>query len=280
MQRPIIRDLFTNQVLNCKWHTFSDGAINCVTPLLELSGRSTLRIEVPPNMPANEVLPHVGALLATLTTSYIRQLKYLELFMPYLPYARADRVFEEGGCNMLRLFVDNLMGVMAHYPSMILRVADIHNANAFYSLVSELASTPVKNRIIAMEQVDIYLTHMYIHNIKEVTAVVAPDKGAEYKALRVAQALGVNLYVAHKERDPATGKILNMSIPAILPEDAEHLLIVDDICDGGGTFIGLANILPKESKKTLYVTHGIFSKGQNIEGYDFVYAAYNWKDYQ
>jgi ribose-phosphate pyrophosphokinase len=39
------------------------------------------------------------------------------------------------------------------------------------------------------------------------------------------------------------------------------VLIVDDICDGGGTFIGIAKALPKDVKKYLYVTHGIFSKG-------------------
>jgi ribose-phosphate pyrophosphokinase len=40
-------------------------------------------------------------------------------------------------------------------------------------------------------------------------------------------------------------------------------LIVDDICDGGGTFIGLAKELKKHNAGNLYlsVSHGIFSKG-------------------
>jgi ribose-phosphate pyrophosphokinase len=38
---------------------------------------------------------------------------------------------------------------------------------------------------------------------------------------------------------------------------------VDDICDGGGTFIGLVDALKKKNAGDLYlaVSHGIFSKG-------------------
>jgi ribose-phosphate pyrophosphokinase len=42
------------------------------------------------------------------------------------------------------------------------------------------------------------------------------------------------------------------------------VLVIDDICDGGRTFIELAKILKAREEKTtlaLYVTHGIFSKG-------------------
>jgi len=40
---------------------------------------------------------------------------------------------------------------------------------------------------------------------------------------------------------------------------------VDDICDGGGTFIGLAKALKQKNAGNLYlaVSHGIFSKGFN-----------------
>ena len=54
---------------------------------------------------------------------------------------------------------------------------------------------------------------------------------------------------------------------------------MDDISDGNGTFIALANMLVKTgnngSQLDLYVTHGIFSKGlDNIRGlYNKVYTA-------
>jgi len=38
--------------------------------------------------------------------------------------------------------------------------------------------------------------------------------------------------------------------------------VVDDICDGGGTFIGLADLLDERAMRAdLYVTHGLFSQG-------------------
>jgi ribose-phosphate pyrophosphokinase len=44
-------------------------------------------------------------------------------------------------------------------------------------------------------------------------------------------------------------------------------LIVDDICDGGATFIGIADAIHEKDPDAdvrLYVTHGIFSKGIDV----------------
>jgi ribose-phosphate pyrophosphokinase len=48
----------------------------------------------------------------------------------------------------------------------------------------------------------------------------------------------------------------------------KECLILDDICDGGGTFTGLATELHKAEAQAvdLFVTHGIFSKGGTLEG--------------
>jgi phosphoribosylpyrophosphate synthetase len=62
------------------------------------------------------------------------------------------------------------------------------------------------------------------------------------------------------------------------------VLIVDDICDGGGTFLGISDALGSRLRSLgdvggdyilgLYVTHGIFSKGfcDLIEKFDHVYT--------
>jgi ribose-phosphate pyrophosphokinase len=46
----------------------------------------------------------------------------------------------------------------------------------------------------------------------------------------------------------------------------KEVVILDDICDGGGTFIGLTKKLREKgaAKVTLYVTHGMFTKGVKI----------------
>ena len=55
-----------------------------------------------------------------------------------------------------------------------------------------------------------------------------------------------------------------------------RFLIVDDICDGGRTFLEAAKILKEETtgKLFLYVTHGIFSKGidELLEHYEHIYC--------
>ena len=67
---------------------------------------------------------------------------------------------------------------------------------------------------------------------------------------------------ASKERDVTNGKITGTSINV---ESLKGLpcYIVDDICDGGRTFVELAKILKEKNCGDiyLYVSHGIFSNG-------------------
>jgi ribose-phosphate pyrophosphokinase len=73
--------------------------------------------------------------------------------------------------------------------------------------------------------------------------------------------------IASKHRDIQSGKILSTYVPL---KDGEHtnnnFLIVDDICDGGRTFIEIAKVIHEirpKAKVSLAVTHGIFSAGFN-----------------
>jgi ribose-phosphate pyrophosphokinase len=55
--------------------------------------------------------------------------------------------------------------------------------------------------------------------------------------------------------------------------------IVDDICDGGGTFAGTAKVLREKGagKVNLIVSHGIFSRGPVIESIDTIYTTDSYK---
>lgn len=78
---------------------------------------------------------------------------------------------------------------------------------------------------------------------------------------------------AEKVRDFDTGKLSGFTVPDM--GEAERILIADDICDGGGTFVGLLDKIRETSSAPvdLYVTHGIFSKGlQILEGFDRIYT--------
>ena len=108
------------------------------------------------------------------------------------------------------------------------------------------------------------------------TVIVAPDKGGAHRAQMVwgAGQNGTIIYCT-KERDPQTGALSGFRVHDYEPEkDGTSCIIVDDICDGGNTFVGLAKELRKAGAKKvfLYVTHSIFSKGIPLEGIDHIYT--------
>lgn len=93
--------------------------------------------------------------------------------------------------------------------------------------------------------------------------IVIPDAGATKKAM---EWVGSRIWMqGHKYRDPATGQLSGFGVDCV-DFGGCPVLIVDDICDGGGTFLGLLDELKKKNAGacTLMVTHGGFSKGQGL----------------
>jgi ribose-phosphate pyrophosphokinase len=97
---------------------------------------------------------------------------------------------------------------------------------------------------------------------KNYKGVIAPDLGAEKRAEDVAKQFNVPVFHATKQRDPVTNKLSGFKmLDRLIP--AAHYLVVDDLCDAGGTFVGLADSIKNvyAVKLDLYVTHGLFTKG-------------------
>lgn len=119
-------------------------------------------------------------------------------------------------------------------------------------------------------------------DLGETPMLISPDGGALKKIYKLSQALGgVEVVECSKSRDVKTGQITNFKV---YHEDLQGkpCLIVDDICDGGGTFIGLAQELKAKNAGQLYlaVSHGIFSKGfETLNHYfDKIYTTDSFKD--
>lgn len=100
----------------------------------------------------------------------------------------------------------------------------------------------------------------------DVVGIICPDEGAFARAF----AFRAKFYptsaivLCHKNRNPDTGHLSGYRMDP-LPA-AGRYIIVDDICDGGGTFNLLAeafkaDALGAASRLELFVSHGIFSKG-------------------
>lgn len=180
---------------------------------------------------------------------------YVSLLMPYFPFARQDRATVPNETNALTLFCDTIKTLNLDLISCI----DPH------SLAVEQHFAPEK--FFAMPQLSAVKSCMP-HNRWGFEIVVAPDEGALKKAASVAEYYGAYLITAVKQRDPESGKILSYT----LRNDAgkvfhrpPRVLVVDDICDGGATFLILGESLRKavpRSEYTLFTTHGIYSKGR------------------
>lgn len=160
--------------------------------------------------------------------------------IPYFPGARADRGTPLG----LEIYAD----FINKYSDEI-HVLDPHS-DAFFDYFPE-------------EKVHFIMPHeLHLGEIiGSYSAVIAPDKGALTRASLMADKLGIPCITATKERDFETGKLssFNIDLPPV-SEETYRYLIVDDICDGGGTFLGLAKASGlKQSQLDLFISHGVFS---------------------
>ncbi|MBB1625857.1 ribose-phosphate diphosphokinase [Achromobacter sp. UMC71] len=189
----------------------------------------------------------------------------VHLDMPYVPYARQDRVCNPGEALGAAVFCKlindqqyaTVTVVEPHSdvtPALLQRVRVV-DAAAF--LANVLAAPAFANGVTLM----------------------APDAGARKRVQALAKKLGVtDVRYAEKVRDPQTGRITETRVPDDIP--AQPVLVVDDICDGGRTFLELATALRDKTRQPLYlyVTHGIFSKGfaELNARYAGLYTAYDW----
>lgn len=220
---------------------FSGGEVHIRIEPLQISGC----IDLVANLRTSD---DVMALLLITDALRRRQVKQIRLTLRYLPYARQDRVCAPGEALSLRVFADliNAQG----YESVT--VWDAHSDTALALL----------DRVVNVEPYQL-LSRLKLS--ADVCVLVAPDAGALKKVSAVSKRLGIPFVRADKSRDPATGEITGTIVYSEHIGDRDFL-IVDDICDGGRTFIELAKALRPltNGEINLYVTHGIFSRGTDV----------------
>lgn len=164
-------------------------------------------------------------------------------FVPYLPAARADHAERADGFD-------------AAAYARILNAAELDELVCVDPHSSVMPA--LLDRCSIIEAVDLVDQHLDPFIRESLAGIIIPDDGAAKRAVEVARRLGLNAYQAHKHRDPATGELSGFSCEP-LPREGD-LLVVDDICDGGGTFRGLAEASGvRRDRLHLWVSHGIFS---------------------
>lgn len=189
-----------------------------------------------------------------------RNQRDIDLILPFVPGARQDRLNDKG---------DFLFTAKS--------VAKEINARKFRSVTVLDPHSEVTPALI--DRCRVIHAHECVHAGGaqfapiRYSAVVSPDSGAEKRAGAVARNLNLPMIHGWKTRDVATGAITGFGLER---SDVQgRVLVVDDICDGGGTFEGLAKIIEERGLKAdLYVTHGIFSKGTTelLKHYERIYC--------
>jgi ribose-phosphate pyrophosphokinase len=104
---------------------------------------------------------------------------------------------------------------------------------------------------------------------KDKYVLVSPDAGAMKKVAKIAKIFNCPMITASKIRNPQNGEITGTEIHIPNEFIGRKFLIVDDLIDGGRTFIELAKAIRtanngEATSIDLYVTHGIFSKGIDV----------------
>lgn len=176
----------------------------------------------------------------------------IDLHIPYLPYGRQDKEVTNESTFNLHVFAD----LVNSLNCLSVTTVDAHNPQETARLIKNLQNVDVRSLQLSL-----------VHQTQP-DYIVYPDKGAEARYPR----LSSNVIVFEKVRNQSTGQITGHSINYTHSCDAAQslkagssFLIVDDLCDGGATFISIAKTLRELAsnvKIDLYITHGIFSRGR------------------
>lgn len=168
------------------------------------------------------------------------------LRVPYLPYGRQDKEISNETSFALKTFVSIL------YNAHICRIEtfDAHSKASSMVYPQHGATTDGFHRTLLKNN--------------GYDLICYPDKGA---ADRYALTTSYPFIWAEKVRDQLTGEITGLNLVTNGQDlHMKDILIVDDICDGGMTFIKVAQALKAQrcGDVDLAVSHGLFSKGKQV----------------
>lgn len=182
--------------------------------------------------------------------SYYNNLS-IKVFIKYMAYQQADRRFSEYEsfslqtiCNILNtLPVDKYIVFDPHSdvtPALLKNCEILDNSFFIESVLSSIDhGFYIKDKVL-----------------------LSPDAGAYKKIFKLAEKIGFNgnIECANKYRDHNGNLDIRLSCDDF---EGKPVVIVDDICVGGRTFIQLAEKLQDKNIGKLYlaVSHGVFSNG-------------------
>lgn len=254
MQKPLdfVLEAFTNEgkLVNVTINnfTFPDGEPSIKLDFSELN-KTVISFRIQAYLKNSERLIQMIKIVDAIKNQYFHT--PIEAFIPYIPGSRGDRVMTNGEAFSMRVY------------------SELINSCSFSKIYtidphSDVTGALIKNLVI-VPNTKYVKQAIYIATAQNRAILVSPDSGFNKKVKYLAQKLDnvEDIVYCDKTREVKTGKITGFSVYSNQLDPEKDYFIVDDICDGGGTFIGLADEMIKKGAKKihLFVSHGIFSKG-------------------
>ena len=144
----------------------------------------------------------------------------INLYMPYLPNARMDRIKTDYENFALKVFANWINGLGFDR----IFVENVH---------SNVSNALVNNIVDSLPDDDIEI----VANDYKFDVIFFPDEGAckRYKDMDIIKQLNLPIAFGIKNRDWKTGDIISLAIMGA-DVSGKNVLIVDDICSKGFTF--------------------------------------------
>ena len=169
--------------------------------------------------------------------------KKVTAIVPYLAYARQDKIFLEGE----NISIETIAAMLKAAGIDQLITVNIHAETA-------LANFPFPAKTLTAIPL---LAEYFIKKGFKKAFALAPDKGAMYIAQQAQQILVGEAGSLEKHRDRHTGETTQTA--AHLNIKGKAVIILDDIISTGGTIVGAAKILREKGATRIYAAcvHGL-----------------------
>ena len=194
--------------------------------------------------PAND---HLMELLITLDALRRASARRVTAVIPYFGYARQDRKTGSRTPISAKLVANLITEAGANR----VLTMDLHAGQ-----IQGFFDIPVDN---------LYAAPIFARDIQGRFAgadlmIVSPDVGGVVRARQLAKRVNCDLAIVDKRRERAGhSEVMNV----IGDVEGKHCILVDDMCDSGGTLVNAAVALKENGAElvSVYATHGVLSNG-------------------
>ena len=257
-----------NQSIPFTVHHFNDGTYQVRIPSISREELTT-SFKISCFVNSMDDLVVVGMLTDIIKRNTRLDRAWVELELTSPAYTRYDRVMHEDRSDALGLlvFANMVKATGVDEVSLI----DPHSEVTTRVLKAVGLCVDVKHQKECL--LEVLYPNEYdrkgktFENVRENYIVFCPDAGAYKKLGKDSD------FSCFKDRDPKTGNIRRIGIEhyddlSFLNDSRQSILIVDDLCEKGGTFLGTVKAIRDAGCTlpiSLYVTHGVFPEGTPFE---------------